>query len=89
MHEILAPVKLVGLPGSLRKASFSRATLIGLRDGLPEKVTLEICDLQLPLYNQDGVLVDEASLTFALSALRQIISLSRLRSPRLIARASI
>lgn len=53
MHEVLAPVKLVGLPGSLRKASFSRATLTGLRDNLPEKVTLEICDLQLPLYNED------------------------------------
>ena len=53
MLEILAPVKLVGLPGSLRKASFSRATLIGLRDILPEKVTLKILDLQLPLYNED------------------------------------
>ena len=53
MHETLPPVKLVGLPGSLRKASFSRATLIGLRDILPEKVMLEICDLRLPLYNED------------------------------------
>jgi chromate reductase len=53
MIEILAPVKLVGLPGSLRRASFSRATLIGLRDILPDKIMLEICDLQLPLYNED------------------------------------
>lgn len=53
MLEILAPVKLVGLPGSLRKDSFSRATLIGLRDILPDKVTLKIFDLQLPLYNED------------------------------------
>jgi chromate reductase, NAD(P)H dehydrogenase (quinone) len=53
MHETLVPVNLVGLPGSLRKASFSRATLIGLHDNLPEKVRLEICDLQLPLYNED------------------------------------
>lgn len=53
MLEILAPVKLVGLPGSLRKDSFSRATLIGLRDILPDKVMLQIFDLQLPLYNQD------------------------------------
>jgi chromate reductase, NAD(P)H dehydrogenase (quinone) len=53
MHETLVPVNLVGLPGSLRKASFSRATLIGLHDNLPEKVGLEICDLQLPLYNED------------------------------------
>ena len=53
MHETLVPVNLIGLPGSLRKASFSRATLIGLRDNLPENVRLEICDLQLPLYNED------------------------------------
>ena len=53
MHQTLAPIKLLGLAGSLRKASFSRATLLGLRDRLPEKVSLEICDLQLPLYNED------------------------------------
>ena len=53
MLEILSPVRLLGLPGSLRKASFSRATLIGLRDNLPEKVTLEIHEPQLPLYNED------------------------------------
>lgn len=53
MLEILTPVRLLGLPGSLRKASFSRATLIGLRDHLPEKVTLEIHEPQLPLYNED------------------------------------
>ena len=53
MLEILSPVRLLGLPGSLRNASFSRATLIGLRDNLPEKVTLEIHQPQLPLYNED------------------------------------
>jgi len=53
MLEILSPVRLLGLPGSLRKASFSRATLIGLRDNPPEKVTLEIHEPQLPLYNED------------------------------------
>ena len=53
MLEILSPVRLLGLPGSLRQASFSRATLIGLRDSLPEKVTLEIHEPQLPLYNED------------------------------------
>jgi chromate reductase len=53
MLEILTPVRLLGLPGSLRNASFSRATLIGLRNNLPEKVTLEIQEPQLPLYNED------------------------------------
>jgi chromate reductase, NAD(P)H dehydrogenase (quinone) len=53
MHKIIHQVRLVGLPGSLRKASFSRATLTGLRDNLPEKVAMDIFDLQLPLYNED------------------------------------
>jgi NADPH-dependent FMN reductase len=53
MHKAIPQVRLVGLPGSLRKASFSRATLVGLRDNLPDKVTLDILDLQLPLYNED------------------------------------
>jgi chromate reductase len=53
MHKSLVPVRLVGMAGSLRKASFSRATLAGLRNNLPENVELDILDLQLPLYNQD------------------------------------
>jgi chromate reductase len=48
---ILPQVKLVGIPGSLRAASFSRATLIGLCSVLPDTVAMEICDLRLPLYN--------------------------------------
>jgi chromate reductase len=53
MHDIAPPTRLVGLAGSLRKASYSRATLLGLRDSLPAAVKLAICDLQLPLYNED------------------------------------
>jgi chromate reductase, NAD(P)H dehydrogenase (quinone) len=53
MHKVLTQVRLVGLPGSLRKASFSRGTLMGLRNNLPDKVTLDILDPQLPLYNED------------------------------------
>lgn len=53
MHDITRPTRLVGLSGSLRKASYSRATLSGLRDNLPLSIDLEICDLQLPLYNED------------------------------------
>lgn len=53
MHDILPSVKLLGLSGSLRKNSLSRATLIGLRSNLPDKVTLEVYDPQLPLYNED------------------------------------
>lgn len=53
MHDVKAPARLVGLAGSLRKASYSRATLLGLRDNLPATVKLEICNMQLPLYNED------------------------------------
>jgi chromate reductase len=48
-----APTRLVGLPGSLRKGAFSRATLAGLRDVLPGKTSLEILSPKLPLYNED------------------------------------
>jgi chromate reductase, NAD(P)H dehydrogenase (quinone) len=53
MHKIVPPVRLIGLPGSLRESSYSRATLTGLRDNLSEKVTLDIFDPLLPLYNED------------------------------------
>jgi chromate reductase len=60
MHDIGIPTRLVGLAGSLRKASYSRATLLGLRNNLPAAVKLEICDLQLPLYNEDEDRADDA-----------------------------
>lgn len=53
MHKSILPVRLVGLAGSLRAQSFSRATLVGLRNNLPDKVSLDILDLLLPLYNED------------------------------------
>jgi chromate reductase, NAD(P)H dehydrogenase (quinone) len=53
MHRIFTQVSLVGLPGSLREASISRATLVGLRNHLPDKVRLDILNPQLPLYNED------------------------------------
>lgn len=71
MHEVLPSVKLIGLSGSLRKDSFSRATLIGLRDNLPDKVTLEICDPQLPLYNEDD---DQPDVPSQVAKLREAIA---------------
>lgn len=47
MHDILASVELLGLSGSLRKDSFSRATSIGLRDNLPGKGTRRYWPFQL------------------------------------------
>ena len=53
MHDIGTSTRLVGLAGSLRKACYSRASLLGLREHLPAGIKLEICDLQLSLYNED------------------------------------
>jgi chromate reductase len=66
MHDIGTPTRLVGLAGSLRKASYSRATLLGIRHNLPAAIKLEICDLQLPLYNEDedGACAPEDLLSF-------------------------
>ncbi len=46
--------KLLGLPGSLRKKSVSRAVLHSLKAALPANIELNIFDLHdVPLYNQD------------------------------------
>jgi chromate reductase, NAD(P)H dehydrogenase (quinone) len=46
--------RLLGLPGSLRRASNSTAVLRGLQDSLASKASLNIFPLHgLPLYNQD------------------------------------
>jgi chromate reductase len=73
MHKSILPVKLVGLAGSLRKQSFSRAALVGLRDNLPDKVSLEILDLRLPLYNEDE---DGAAASIQVNAFREAIGSS-------------
>lgn len=52
MHKI-GTTRLVGMAGSLRKGSFSRAVLLGLQNALAGSAALEICDLRLPLYNED------------------------------------
>src|SRR5258708_6727432 len=45
---------LLGLSGSLRRASHSTAVLLGLRDALAPKVALDIFPLhEVPLYNED------------------------------------
>jgi chromate reductase len=53
MHEIVARTRLVGLPGSLRKSSYSKAALLGLQESLKPTAELTIHDLGLPLYNED------------------------------------
>lgn len=47
-------MKILGISGSLRKASYNTAALRAAQELLPQGVTLEICDLSpLPMYNED------------------------------------
>ncbi|HEY0522831.1 MAG TPA: NAD(P)H-dependent oxidoreductase [Stellaceae bacterium] len=46
-------VRLLGLPGSLRRGSYSSAVLDGLAAILPPTTEMEIRPLRLPLYDQD------------------------------------
>ncbi|HEX5362018.1 MAG TPA: NAD(P)H-dependent oxidoreductase [Fluviicoccus sp.] len=48
------PLKILGIPGSLRRFSYNRAALIAAKNMLPEDVTLDVFDLKgLPMFNQD------------------------------------
>ena len=47
-------IRLLGISGSLRKASFNRGLLRAVAELMPEGMTLEIADIsQIPLYNED------------------------------------
>jgi chromate reductase len=48
------PVSILGIPGSLRKASYNKAALRAAQELLPAGVTLEILDLDgIPPFNED------------------------------------
>ena len=50
----MADLKILGIPGSLRKASFNRSALVGAQSLLPAGVSLDIFELEgIPVYNQD------------------------------------
>jgi chromate reductase len=53
MHKPVAKAHIIGIAGSLRKASYSSAVLSSLRDHVAAMATLEIRDLRLPLYSED------------------------------------
>jgi chromate reductase len=54
MKDKHATIRLIGIPGSLRRHSYCTAILRTLRDELPEQVTLDIFELsRIPLYNED------------------------------------
>lgn len=47
-------ISILGFAGSLRKGSYNRALLRAATELAPEKVKIEIFDLEgIPLYNQD------------------------------------
>jgi len=49
-----AAVKVLGISGSLRKASYNTAALRAALELIPEGLTLEIADIaEIPLYNDD------------------------------------
>jgi chromate reductase len=48
------PVKIIGIPGSLRTQSYNKAALRAAQQLLPDGATLEIFELDgIPVYNQD------------------------------------
>lgn len=48
------PLKILGIPGSLRRASYNRAALAAAQGLVPQGTSLEVFDLEgLPLFNQD------------------------------------
>ena len=48
------PLKLLGIPGSLRRSSYNRAALVAAQAILPSGVMLDIFELEgIPLFNQD------------------------------------
>jgi chromate reductase, NAD(P)H dehydrogenase (quinone) len=68
-----ALMKLLGLPGSLRRASLNRALLVAAQDLLPPGVTLAIEDPgAVPLY--DGDVDDDAHRPASVLALKQRIT---------------
>ena len=68
--EATSPVKILGIAGSLRKASFNRAALRAARELVPADATLETFDLDgIPPFNQD----DEGTLPSRVAALKTAI----------------
>lgn len=48
------PLKILGIPGSLRHSSYNRAALVAAKKMLPSGVTLDIIDLNgLPMFDDD------------------------------------
>jgi chromate reductase len=67
-----ARMKIVGIPGSLRRASFNRGLLVAAQEVAPADVAIEILDLApIPFYNAD---VEMLGLPEAVVELRERIA---------------
>ncbi|WP_183665294.1 NADPH-dependent FMN reductase [Phyllobacterium trifolii] len=53
MDHLVQTTRLLGLSGSLRNGSYSLAVLNALQKRLQTSVSMEICNLNMPLYNED------------------------------------
>jgi chromate reductase, NAD(P)H dehydrogenase (quinone) len=63
-EKIMANIKILGIAGSLRKASFNRMALKAAQGLVPAGATLEIADLpDLPGFNQDQEKTPPAAVT--------------------------
>jgi chromate reductase len=71
MIEARSQTRLLGLPGSLRRGSYSLAVLRGLQLALSPAVDFRIGDLRLPLYDQDE---DGPSTPKTVRAFRQAVA---------------
>lgn len=50
----MGPIRILGIPGSLRQASYNKAALRAAQELLPDGATLEVFDLDgLPSFNED------------------------------------
>ncbi len=50
----MAPLRVLGIPGSLRRLSYNRGLLLAAQEVAPTGMAIEIADLAaIPLYNAD------------------------------------
>ena len=71
-NEVMEPVSIVGISGSLRKASFSTEILKVLAKESAPAIQLHVVTLEdIPLYNED---LDTAKIVLAVNALKRLIS---------------
>jgi chromate reductase len=71
MESSKSTLHVVGIAGSLRKASYNKALLRAAKELAPERLHIEIHEIaEIPLFNED---VEAAGVPLAVTALRQAI----------------